>query len=77
MPQEGFEHTTPVFERAKTVHALDCTAAVIGAYIYYHKINIILLHLHFGLPNGVFYPGFRTENLRLGHYLFISNSLFT
>jgi hypothetical protein len=33
MPLVGLELTTPVFERAKTVHALDCTATVIG----YHK----------------------------------------
>jgi hypothetical protein len=26
----GFEPTIPVFERAKTIHALDRTAAVIG-----------------------------------------------
>jgi hypothetical protein len=30
MPQVGFEHTIPVFERAKTVHALDRTATLIG-----------------------------------------------
>jgi hypothetical protein len=30
MPQVGFEHTIPVFERAKTVHILDNTATVIG-----------------------------------------------
>jgi hypothetical protein len=30
MPRVGFEATTPVFERAKTVHALDCSATVIG-----------------------------------------------
>jgi hypothetical protein len=30
MPQVGFEPTIPVFERAKTVHALDRTATVIG-----------------------------------------------
>jgi hypothetical protein len=29
MPQVGFEHTTPVFEREKTVHALDSEATVI------------------------------------------------
>jgi hypothetical protein len=29
-PQVGFEHKTPAFERAKTVHALDCAATVIG-----------------------------------------------
>jgi hypothetical protein len=30
MPLVGFEPTTPVFERAKTVHALDSVAVVIG-----------------------------------------------
>jgi hypothetical protein len=29
MPRVGFEPTIPAFERAKTVHALDCTATVI------------------------------------------------
>jgi hypothetical protein len=29
MPQEGFEPTTPVIQRAKTVHALDRAATVI------------------------------------------------
>jgi hypothetical protein len=30
MPRVGFEPTIPVFERAKTVHAVDCAATVIG-----------------------------------------------
>jgi hypothetical protein len=30
MPQVGFEPKIPVFERAKTVHALDRAAAVMG-----------------------------------------------
>jgi hypothetical protein len=30
MPQVGSEPTIPVFERAKTVHALDRAATVIG-----------------------------------------------
>jgi hypothetical protein len=30
MPQVEFEPMTPVFEWAKAVHALDCTATVIG-----------------------------------------------
>jgi hypothetical protein len=30
MPQGEFELTTPVFERAKTVHALDYATTVIG-----------------------------------------------
>jgi hypothetical protein len=35
MPLVAFEPTTPVFERAKTVHALDRAATVIGN-IRYH-----------------------------------------
>jgi hypothetical protein len=31
MPRVGFEHTIPVFERAKTVHAFDRAATVIGS----------------------------------------------
>jgi hypothetical protein len=34
MPCVGFEPTIPAFERAKTVHALDRAAAVIGNAIY-------------------------------------------
>jgi hypothetical protein len=30
MPQVGFEPTIPLFERTKTVYALDCAATVIG-----------------------------------------------
>jgi hypothetical protein len=30
MPRVGFEPTTPMFERAKTVHALDRAATAIG-----------------------------------------------
>jgi hypothetical protein len=30
MPRVGLEHSTPVFEGAKTVHALDRAATVIG-----------------------------------------------
>jgi hypothetical protein len=30
MPRVGFEPTIPVFKRAKTVHALDRAATVIG-----------------------------------------------
>jgi hypothetical protein len=31
MPQVGFEHTIPVFERAKTLHALDAAVTVISS----------------------------------------------
>jgi hypothetical protein len=30
MPRVGFEHMIPMFEQAKTVHALDRAATVIG-----------------------------------------------
>jgi hypothetical protein len=33
MPQVGFEPTIPVFQRAKTVHVLDCAATVIGEFL--------------------------------------------
>jgi hypothetical protein len=32
MPQVGFELTIPLFERAKTVHAFDGAATVIGIW---------------------------------------------
>jgi hypothetical protein len=46
MPQAGFEPTIPVLERAKTVHALDGAATVIGrpsiiCGIYIQYINKI------------------------------------
>jgi hypothetical protein len=34
MPWVGFELTITAFERAKTFHALDCTATVIGQFMY-------------------------------------------
>jgi hypothetical protein len=34
MPWMGFEPTIPVFERAKTFHALNCAVAVIGIHMY-------------------------------------------
>jgi hypothetical protein len=34
MIRVGFEPTTPVFERAKTVYALDRAATVIGTHRY-------------------------------------------
>jgi hypothetical protein len=37
MPQVGFEPAIPVFELAKTVHALDCAATVIGTSV---RINL-------------------------------------
>jgi hypothetical protein len=36
MPQVGFEHTIKLFDRAKTVHALDCAATMIGTQYRNH-----------------------------------------
>jgi hypothetical protein len=33
VPLGGFESTTPVFERAKTVHSLDSAATLICSYL--------------------------------------------
>jgi hypothetical protein len=35
MPRMGFEPTIPVLQRAKTVHALDRAATVIGSIFIY------------------------------------------
>jgi hypothetical protein len=41
MPRVGFESTIPVFERAKTVHAFECEATVIGlTHLIARKIHI-------------------------------------
>jgi hypothetical protein len=39
MPQVGFEPTIPVIERAKTVHALDRAATVIGGSLHLVNVN--------------------------------------
>jgi hypothetical protein len=36
----GFEPTIPAFEQAKTVHALDRAAIVIGFNVYIGNINV-------------------------------------
>jgi hypothetical protein len=59
MPWMGFETTIPAFERAKTVHALDRAAIVIGNYFEYRPIkpsNILPLErLSITYPiNGVY-----------------------
>jgi hypothetical protein len=43
MPRIRFEPMTPVFERAKTIHALDRAATVIGN----NNSNIIIITLLF------------------------------
>jgi hypothetical protein len=45
MAQMGFEIIIPVFERAKTVHALDRAATVIGKFreLFYEISNLTYL----------------------------------
>jgi hypothetical protein len=49
MPGEGFEPTTPVFERTKTIHNLDRAATVIGRdnfiFIFCNKDRGLILIL--------------------------------
>jgi uncharacterized membrane protein len=40
MPRVGFESTTPVFERTKTVHAFDRAATVIGIEFYTYTYSL-------------------------------------
>jgi hypothetical protein len=40
MPRVGFEPTAPVFERVKTVHALERAATVIGDEITLKATNV-------------------------------------
>jgi NADH:ubiquinone oxidoreductase subunit 4 (subunit M) len=40
MPQVGFEPTISVFHQAKTVHALDCVASVIGFCVGMLYVNM-------------------------------------
>jgi hypothetical protein len=46
MPRVGFEPMTPVIERAKTVHALDCAGTVIGDLHLMAKVIRVELYLH-------------------------------
>jgi hypothetical protein len=45
MPRVGFEPTVPVSARAKTVYALDRSAAVTGVYIF-RGFYIVTQHVH-------------------------------
>jgi hypothetical protein len=38
MPRVGYEPTTPVFERARMIHALDRAAALIGSLHNLHTL---------------------------------------
>jgi hypothetical protein len=54
MPQVGFESTIPVFGRAKTIHALDRAATVIGySFIHENNITITQVKIQVGLEETV------------------------
>jgi hypothetical protein len=42
MLQVGFEPMIPVFERAKTLHALDCGVSVIGFPMQNTRVQIVV-----------------------------------
>jgi hypothetical protein len=48
MPWMGFEPTIPVFERAKTVHALDRVATVIGLLLGVPHVPVVVHVSHWG-----------------------------
>jgi hypothetical protein len=52
MPLAGFEPTIPVFERAKTVHALDSEATVIGTTAHLKPQNALLQIIFFIIAIG-------------------------
>jgi hypothetical protein len=52
MPPVGFEPTIPVFEWAKTVHALDRAAIVISMRTTCHE-NAFTISIHKSENNGV------------------------
>jgi hypothetical protein len=42
MPRVGFESTIPMFERAKTLHALDRATIAIGDLSYWPRISLVV-----------------------------------
>jgi membrane glycosyltransferase len=52
MPRVGSEPTTPVFERAKAIHALDRAATVIGA-MNYVTCKLWLSHVNAHYPKVI------------------------
>jgi hypothetical protein len=52
MPGMGFEPTIPVSERAKTVHALDCAAILIGPHYNPWIIKRVIDHWSDAIING-------------------------
>jgi hypothetical protein len=62
MPQVGFEPTIPVFKRAKTVHALDGEAIVIGTAKYSNsKQHSITIFSEINETNSLSYTPFSIQ----------------
>jgi hypothetical protein len=57
MPQVEFEPTIPAFERAKTVHALDGAATVIG-HLFPLRPKYSAQHQVLNHPQSMFFPLF-------------------
>jgi hypothetical protein len=53
MPLVGFEPTIPVFEMAKTVHALDRAATAIGSFIPY-PLQCVIHYYHLTIRRHIF-----------------------
>jgi hypothetical protein len=47
MPQVGFEHTIPVFDRAKMIHAIDCAATVVGLHCFCLNLRLFKTNKHY------------------------------
>jgi hypothetical protein len=73
MPRVGFEPTIPAFERAKTVHALDGAATVIGSTNLLADLNLNIRVSNFlaFLEEGIRSCGSFTRFLVLLPYLTI------
>jgi hypothetical protein len=56
MPWMGFEPTTPVFERPKTVHALDRAATVIGSLAKHTLVQLLSSSCNSNLPRFTSMP---------------------
>jgi hypothetical protein len=74
MPRAGFELTIPVFERAKSVHALDRAVTVIGSPMYtlvnkYNCVTVYIIYLTINVA-PVFIKG---RKFQIGDYSLLKN----
>jgi hypothetical protein len=68
-----FEPTISVFERAKTVHALDGSAIVIGTITYnmwnYYGLRLLTVHLRFVKLPHLMFRKYKIQYLRKTKYI--------